>query len=132
MTTDETTTRVREIAAPAIASVLATMPATTTAGRAVARRTDPATSHEAAATVDLSRSQQAVYAFITGYVNYPFTDRQLVRAYNAIPLWVGLPPLSDSRIRTARLELATRGMLACTGTTDPDRGRRERLWELPA
>lgn len=128
MTTDETTTRVREIAAPAIASV----PATTTAGRAVARRTDPATSHEAAATVDLSRSQQAVYAFITGYVNYPFTDRQLVRAYNSIPLWVGLPPLSDSRIRTARLELATRGMLVCTGTTDPDRGRRERLWEVPA
>lgn len=99
---------------------------------AVARRTDPVTSHEAAAGVDLARSQFLVLTFATRYLGPYFTDKALVAAYNRVVEVgeAGYPPLSDSRIRTARLELAAAGLVFFAGFTLPERGRRERIWTL--
>ena len=98
-----------------------------------ARNTDPITSHEAADGVDLMRSQMLILTFAKQYMGTYFTDKALVATYRRV-VEVGtaqLPPLSDSRIRTARLELASAparlvffaGYTA--GTT-----RRERIWTL--
>lgn len=99
----------------------------------LARTTDPITSHEAAEGVDLIRSQMLVLTFAQKYLGAFFTDKALVTTYRRV-VEVGaessFPPLSDSRIRTARLELASAGLVFFAGYTDPDRGRRERIWTL--
>lgn len=98
---------------------------------AVARHTDPVTSHEAAAGVDLMRSQMLVLTFAKQYLGDFFTDKALVATYQRVRL-VGenpLPPLSDSRIRTARLELAAAHLVVFAGYTTGTT-RRERIWTL--
>jgi len=94
---------------------------------ATARHTDPDTSHEAAAGVDLIRSQMAVLTYARTHMGSEFTDKQLVAHYLADH--TGLPALSASRIRTARLELAAAGLLRLVGTTKGT-ARRERVWTL--
>lgn len=98
----------------------------------LARTTDPVTSHEATEGVDLVRSQMLVLTFAHQYLGEFFTDKGLVATYRRVleagenTTW---PPLSDSRIRTARAELARAGLLHhagyTTGTT-----RREQMWTL--
>lgn len=99
---------------------------------AVARHTDPVTSHEAAGGVDLMRSQMLVLTFAKSYMSAYFTDKGLVATYRAV-LAAGentsWPPLSDSRIRTARLELAAAHLVFFAGYTTGT-VRRERVWTL--
>lgn len=98
----------------------------------LARTTDPVTSHEAAESIDLIRSQQLVLAFATSYLPAYFTDKQIVAAYRRV-VEVGetssFPPLSDSRIRTARMELAAKQLVFFAGYTTGTT-RRERIWTL--
>lgn len=98
----------------------------------LARNTDPVTSHEAADGVDLIRSQMLVLTFATQYLGDYFTDKALVNTYKRV-VEVGetsaFPPLSDSRIRTTRLELASAGLVFFAGYTEGTT-RRERIWTL--
>ena len=99
--------------------------------RARARTTDPVTSHEAADSVDLMRSQMLVLTFAQRYMGAYFTDKGLVSTYRRV-VEMGeaqLPPLSDSRIRTARLELASARLVFFAGYTTGT-ARRERIWTL--
>lgn len=98
---------------------------------ALARHSDPITSHEAAGGVDLIRSQFLVLTFARAYMADFFTDKALVATYKRV-VEVGenpIPPLSDSRIRTARLELAAAGLVFFAGYTEGTT-RRERIWTL--
>ena len=102
-----------------------------------ARRTDPITSHEAAATVDTSRSQAAVLTLLRRYMGDYFTQKAVVATYRHVSTQQALtnvtdrlPPLSESRIRTACNELARKHYLTHAGYTTPDRGRRETIWQL--
>lgn len=99
---------------------------------AVARHTDPQTSHEAAAGVDLCRSQMAVLTFINTRGGTFFTNAHLVDAYQHTYIEHHLPVLSDSRIRTARLELADAGLLHYAGTRKESGRRREQVWSRDA
>lgn len=98
----------------------------------LARNSDPVTSHEAAGGVDLIRSQMLVLTFAKTYMAEFFTDKGLVATYRRV-VEVGetssFPPLSDSRIRTARLELARARLLFPAGYTT-GATRRERIWTL--
>lgn len=98
----------------------------------LARNTDPVTSHEAAEGVDLIRSQMLVLTFTHQYLGEFFTDKALVTTYKRV-VEVGetsaFPPLSDSRLRTARLELARARLLFPAGYTTGVT-RRERIWTL--
>ena len=97
----------------------------------LARHTDPATSHEAADGIDLMRSQMLVLTFAKQYMGAYFTDKALVATYRRV-VEVGeaqLPALSDSRIRTARLELASARLVFFAGYTTGTT-RRERIWTL--
>lgn len=95
------------------------------------RHTDPVTSHEAADGVDLMRSQMLVLTFCQQYLGAYFTDKGLVSTYRRVVEAEGsqLPPLSDSRIRTARLELASARLVFFAGYTTGTT-RRERIWTL--
>lgn len=101
---------------------------------ALARTTDQITSHEAAAGIDLIRSQMLVLTFARDYMGEYFTDKGLVSTYRRV-VEVGeaqLPPVSDSRLRTARKELVDAGLIASAGYTEPERGRRESIWKVTA
>ena len=102
-----------------------------------ARRTDPITSHEAAATVDTNRSQAAVLTLLRRYMGDYFTHKAVVATYQRVwtqqqqdPHPTDLPALSDSRVRTACNELARKHHLTHAGYTTPTRGRRESIWTL--
>lgn len=99
---------------------------------ALARNTDPVTSHEAADGIDLMRSQMLVLTFCHQYMGAYFTDKALVATYRRV-VEVGetraFPHLSDSRIRTARFELAAAGLAHFAGYTTGTT-RRERIWTL--
>lgn len=102
-----------------------------------ARRTDPITSHEAAATVDTNRSQTAVLTLLHRYMGDYFTQRAVVATYRRVAtqqeltnVTDRLPHLSDSRIRSAVRELQRKGHVTHAGYTTPDRGRRETIWTL--
>lgn len=105
---------------------------------AYARRDDPATSHEAAATVDTNRSQAAVLRIIDHLPVY-FTQKMVVRAYQLMQKLQEagkvpdrFPQLTDSRVRSAVRELQRLGLLVEVGYTDPPRGtRRELVWTIP-
>ena len=102
-----------------------------------ARNTDPITSHEAAATIDTSRSQAAVLQLLQQYMSRYFTQKGVVATYQRVwqqqqrdPHPTDLPPLSESRIRTACNELYRKRLLKHAGYTGPQQGRREKIWEL--
>ena len=96
-----------------------------------ARHTDPVTSHEAADSVDLMRSQALVITFAERYMGTYFTDKTLVTTYRRVAEVGGtaFPALSDSRIRTARLELVSARLVFFAGYT-MGTARRERIWTL--
>lgn len=110
---------------------------TTPNDRAHARRTDPTTSHEAAATIDTNRSQTAVLTLLYRYMGDYFTQKGVIATYQVVQQQQALngepdrlPSLSESRIRTACNELARKHLLVHAGYTTPDRGRRETIWQL--
>lgn len=89
---------------------------------ALARTTDPATSHAAAATVNRPRSHRIV---LTTLRLTPMTDDDLV--------WLCRDSLSPSRARTARCELVRDGLVRDTGRTERLRsGKHAIVWEVVA
>lgn len=90
---------------------------------AVARRTDPWSSHEAAASVTKVReSQKAVLEALT--ILGPMTDEELAHQYG------GTPQQSPSGLRTRRSELVELGKVRDSGQRRVLRsGRRAIVWE---
>lgn len=93
---------------------------------AIARRTDPDTSHEAARTVDSLRAKQR-YVLATLRHYGPATFDDLIADYRAH----GFPRQSDSGIRTRVSELREAGFVEDTGErrTLPS-GRRAIVWRV--
>ena len=91
--------------------------------RAVARRTDVWSSHEAASSIKRIReSQQAVLEALT--ILGPMTDEELVSRYG------GRPQQSPSGLRTRRSELVELGVVRDSGQRRVLRsGRRAIVWE---
>ena len=120
------------------------MTTVTTGGRASAmaaaraRSTDPATSHAAAASIDVNPSQIVVLrafqakaaddaaSFIPDYVEHGFTDEALVGLLEERGT-----KFSPSRLRTARRELADLGLVEESGDRRPTkRGRQADVYVL--
>lgn len=97
---------------------------------ALARRTDPSTSHEAAHSItaaQLRKSQDAVLRVLKAYG--PLDDLDLIQQYSELEYASGLPQQSESGLRTRRKELVDLGFVADSGlkSTMPS-GRRAILW----
>jgi hypothetical protein len=92
-----------------------------------ARKTDPYTSHEAAASVkNFTLTQQA----ILGLLKSPMTDEDLVERYD-LQSRVGLAPMaSPSGIRTARHKLVERGVVDSVGEGRSRFGRKALIWSV--
>lgn len=93
-----------------------------------ARRADPETSHEAAASLTsdkLRRSQEAVLALLRE--RGPMDDQHLVREY-AWNFDASAPEQSESGLRTRRKELVQRGLVRATGTVRLPSGRNAIVW----
>jgi len=92
--------------------------------RAVARGSDPETSHEAAESVAVTRGQQIVLECFTS-MGVPMADHE---AY-ALPL---IGKLSPSGFRSRRAELVAKGKLEFSGryAVTPS-GRKTRIWRVP-
>lgn len=109
-------------------------PGSDTAPVAHARRTDRATSHEAARSVtpELTGYQQMVLRCIDHHFGTePFADVDLVRSYKFS--WerregLNLMMQSDSGIRTRRSELTAAGLIEDTGRTRKIGKRNHTLW----
>lgn len=87
-----------------------------------ARNTDPDTSHAAAAAAESSvaASQRAVLDILHNAL-MPLTDEEIVGYLRG--------RFSPSRVRTARGELHTQGLVACAGTVKPPGKRTScRVW----
>lgn len=98
-----------------------------------ARRTDPDTSHAAAASITpdkLTANQNAVMLVFWEYES-PMTDVDLVARYEKLRKPMGLPVQSESGLRTRRKELVTRGQLHDTGVRCKlPSGRMAILWDV--
>ncbi len=95
-----------------------------------ARAGDPETSVAAAAAISrerIRRVRDAVLGLFEGRV--PMTDETLVGLYRRTE---GLPHASDSRIRTARHELASEGLLVSFGRQRNTRGFACFTWGSPS
>ncbi len=94
--------------------------------RAHARSTDPATSHEAARSIDegtMYASQQAVLSALR--VQGPMTDPEIARE---IQIHGDGQTHSESRLRTARKELVDKDMVHAAGI-DRTGPRRVTIWK---
>ena len=93
-----------------------------------ARRSDPLTSHLAAASVmDLTATQ--LYILESFGNGNGFTDDELIKYYGST--YGRVHPASDSSIRSRRSELVDRGKLVDTGRTRPTAfGRASTVWDL--
>lgn len=93
-----------------------------------ARKTNPETSHEAAASVKGIRASQAAVLSVFRDAGRSMCDDEMERLYLAT---TGLPQQSESGVRTRRKELVDAGKLRDTGqrTVLPS-GRRAILWGL--
>lgn len=77
-----------------------------------ARMTDPETSYQAAASVkDLPKGQGLVLGVMLD-LNRPVTDEELIAGYR---VRAGMPPMSESGIRTRRSELVEKGKVRDSG-----------------
>jgi hypothetical protein len=90
-----------------------------------ARRTDPETSHAAADSNDTAGSRLAVRAVLEG-TKKPLADFQIHQAHRLY----FRNPYTESRLRTARHELAEAGEVVADGTTRTPTGRRSTTWRL--
>lgn len=95
---------------------------------AVARSSDPETSHAAAASVgDLRVSQAAVLRLLGAFG--PMSDELLCKLYDKFWLQYDYPQQSHSGIRSRRAELVRLGLVAPTGEkVEMDSGRMARVW----
>jgi hypothetical protein len=94
-----------------------------------ARRTDPVTSHEAAASVSKKmRANQRAVLTVLARIG-PSTDIDLVDQYDRLARKLDLPRQAGSGIRTRRDELRRQGLVVDTGTKAilPS-GRRAIVW----
>lgn len=91
-----------------------------------ARRTDPKTSHDAAASVRRIRESQADVLTIIRKCG-PVSDEGMIYAYRL----AGMPWQSDSGLRTRRSELVALGAVIDSGQTiKTQSGRYSILWKL--
>lgn len=92
-----------------------------------ARRTDPATSHEAARSVtNLTAKQKAVYDVLREHG--PMTDADLVAKYQDLAAGGWHERQSESGIRTRRSELTDRRVVVATAQGRSPSGRRAIVW----
>jgi hypothetical protein len=78
-----------------------------------ARKTDPTTSHEAAASVgNITKTQEAILKILEVVPSY---DLMLVHHYNKQVLLGNVPMASESGIRSRRAELVERGLVQDSG-----------------
>lgn len=89
-----------------------------------ARRTDPGTSHEAAASVRrITETHSRLLALLAE--QGPMTDEEISAAWAGS----GLPPASPSGLRSRRAELVDRGLIVDSGSTRTTAsGRRTIVW----
>lgn len=97
----------------------------TTTTTARARRSDPSTSHAAAASVlDITATQE----WVIRALRRPTNDVELLARYRNFKK---APKASDSGIRSRRAELVERGAVQDTGErVTLDSGRRAIVWQL--
>lgn len=97
--------------------------------RAVARNSDPETSHEAAKSVrNVGPIHEAILATFRAHA--PLTDEELVAVYGCTACGPA-PRASDSSIRSRRKELAVLGRVVEVGLRRLSSGRNGRVWSLP-
>ncbi len=90
-----------------------------------ARRTDPQTSHDAAASVDNVTITQS---YVLQALRKPRTDPELIEAYRNIRK---APPASESGIRTRRAELVDKGFVVDSGVRSiTPFGRQAIVWSV--
>jgi len=96
-----------------------------------ARRTDPRTSHDAAATV---RGQTATHARLMSLLRErgPMTDEEIAAAWVDMTRIAAWPKVSPSGLRTRRAELVDEGKVVDSRLTrQTQAGRRTTVWALP-
>lgn len=99
---------------------------------ALARNTDPDTSHAAAATIRESRSAALRRVILNLFRDHgPMTDHDVAFRYDCLP---GASDVSDSGLRTRRAELVADGALVDTGRREPSptSGRAAIVWGIAA
>ncbi len=90
-----------------------------------ARKTDPHTSHEAAASVvEVTETQLAIF----GLLKKPMTDQDLVTAYGKLVLSRKAPMASESGIRSRRAELVELELVERKGESKTWSGRKCIVW----
>lgn len=96
-----------------------------------ARHTDPTTSHQAAASVNLN-SMTATKKMIYAILQEPFTDEQVAELYeNAVRLGLA-PRASLSGIRSRRNELYREGLIEAVAYGKTVSNRRAIIWQASA
>lgn len=96
-----------------------------------ARKTDPKTSHEAAASVNLN-AMTATKKMIYAILQEPFTDEQVAELYaNAVRLDLA-PKASLSGIRSRRNELYREGLIEAVAYGKTESNRRAIVWQATA
>ena len=92
-----------------------------------ARKSDPVTSHEAAASVkDLPIIKQTILKIL----RWPVTDEEMIVAYNSMVLQGKVPASSDSAMRTRRAHLVRDGLVHEVGYGKTRFGRRTIIWQV--
>lgn len=99
-----------------------------------ARRTDPDTSHAAAASItedQLRASQAAVLELFRAFDDVGATDQKVARHYEARRKRAGWPSQSASGLRTRRKELVDAGFLEDSGYRETlESGRKSIVWRV--
>jgi hypothetical protein len=101
---------------------------------AVARSSDPSTSHDAAGSLSEARirdSQFSVYILIDHHGAAGLSDQDLIRAYASAHLRnpTMYPYQSESGLRTRRSELVRKGLVVDSGRRSTTRsGRKAIVW----
>lgn len=98
--------------------------------KAVARNSDPITSHQAAASVkDINKTHERVLEVLERYG--PATDEEIERYYFNLAQLFDWPSASPSGLRSRRAELVALGKVYDTGERGKTAsGRATAIWEL--
>lgn len=98
--------------------------------KAVARTSDPITSHQAAASVkDINKTHERVLEVLERYG--PATDEEIERYYYNLSELFEWPKASPSGLRSRRAELVAMGLVYDTGERGKTAsGRATAIWEL--
>jgi hypothetical protein len=98
-----------------------------------ARRTDPETSHEAAASIAPPKQRATQAAVLDLFQRHgPMHDYRMIDAYSLERAGLGWPPQTRSGLQTRRHELVTAGLLEDSGErVRLETGRRAIVWRVP-